>query len=49
MQIGWAGDLDFAVHSAKDRGDKIAGSLFLQSYLPRRRLSDAVIGRTAPN
>lgn len=43
-----AGDLDFAVHSAKDVGTRLPQGLYLPAYLPREDIRDAVIGRTAP-
>ena len=43
-----AGELDFAVHSAKDMATKLPDGLALTAYLPREDIRDAVIGRTAP-
>jgi hydroxymethylbilane synthase len=43
-----AGDLDFAVHSAKDVATRLPEGLYLSAYLPREDIRDAVIGRTAP-
>jgi hydroxymethylbilane synthase len=43
-----AGDLDFAVHSAKDVATTLPEGLWLSAYLPREDIRDAVIGRTAP-
>jgi hydroxymethylbilane synthase len=43
-----AGDLDFAVHSAKDVATRLPEGLCLSAYLPREDIRDAVIGRTAP-
>ena len=42
------GDLDFAVHSAKDMAANLPEGLYLSSYLPREDIRDCVIGRTAP-
>ncbi|KQV73391.1 hydroxymethylbilane synthase [Rhizobium sp. Root1220] len=42
------GDLDIAVHSAKDMSTKLPEGLCLSAYLPREDIRDAVIGRTAP-
>lgn len=42
-----AGELDFAVHSAKDVATKLPEGLYLSAYLPREDIRDAVIGRTA--
>lgn len=42
-----AGELDFAVHSAKDMATKLPEGLYLSAYLPREDIRDAVIGRTA--
>jgi hydroxymethylbilane synthase len=41
------GELDFAVHSAKDMSTTLPESLYLSAYLPREDIRDAVIGRTA--
>ena len=41
------GELDFAVHSAKDMSTTLPESLYLSAYLPREDVRDAVIGRTA--
>jgi hydroxymethylbilane synthase len=43
-----SGDLDFAVHSAKDMATNLPEGLYLSAYLPREDIRDAVIGRTAP-
>ncbi|WP_086999918.1 hydroxymethylbilane synthase [Rhizobium sullae] len=43
-----SGDLDFAVHSAKDMPTVLPEGLYLSAYLPREDIRDAVIGRTAP-
>ena len=43
-----AGDLDFAVHSAKDMATTLPEGLYLAAFLPREDIRDAVIGRTAP-
>jgi hydroxymethylbilane synthase len=43
-----AGDLDIAVHSAKDMPTRLPDGLYLSAYLPREDIRDAVIGRTAP-
>jgi hydroxymethylbilane synthase len=43
-----AGELDFAVHSAKDMPSRLPEGLHLSAYLPREDFRDAVIGRTAP-
>lgn len=43
-----SGDLDFAVHSAKDMPTVLPEGLHLSAYLPREDIRDAVIGRTAP-
>ncbi|TCU36221.1 hydroxymethylbilane synthase [Rhizobium azibense] len=43
-----SGDLDFAVHSAKDMPTVLPQGLHLSAYLPREDIRDAVIGRTAP-
>jgi hydroxymethylbilane synthase len=43
-----SGDLDFAVHSAKDMATVLPEGLHLSAYLPREDIRDAVIGRTAP-
>ncbi|PKA40723.1 hydroxymethylbilane synthase [Rhizobium sullae] len=42
------GDLDFAVHSAKDMPTVLPEGLHISAYLPREDIRDAVIGRTAP-
>jgi hydroxymethylbilane synthase len=42
------GDLDFAVHSAKDMATTLPEGLHLSAFLPREDIRDAVIGRTAP-
>jgi len=42
------GELDFAVHSAKDMPTVLPEGLYLSAYLPREDIRDAVIGRTAP-
>ncbi len=42
-----AGDLDFAVHSAKDMPTILPEGLYLSAYLPREDFRDAFIGRTA--
>ena len=44
----FSGDLDFAVHSAKDMPTKLPDGLYLSAYLPREDVRDAFIGRTAP-
>lgn len=41
------GDLDFAVHSAKDMATTLPDGLYLSAFLPREDIRDAVIGRTA--
>ena len=43
-----SGELDFAVHSAKDMATKLPDGLALTAYLPREDIRDSVIGRTAP-
>ncbi|MDL2406271.1 hydroxymethylbilane synthase [Rhizobium calliandrae] len=43
-----SGELDFAVHSAKDMATKLPQGLALSAYLPREDIRDTVIGRTAP-
>ncbi|MBW9114397.1 hydroxymethylbilane synthase [Rhizobium cauense] len=43
-----SGDLDIAVHSAKDMPTRLPDGLCLSAYLPREDVRDAVIGRTAP-
>ena len=43
-----SGELDFAVHSAKDMATKLPQGLALTAYLPREDIRDSVIGRTAP-
>ncbi|MDL2399548.1 hydroxymethylbilane synthase [Rhizobium mayense] len=43
-----SGELDFAVHSAKDMATKLPEGLALSAYLPREDIRDTVIGRTAP-
>lgn len=43
-----SGELDFAVHSAKDMATKLPEGLALNAYLPREDMRDSVIGRTAP-
>ncbi len=43
-----SGELDFAVHSAKDMATKLPQCLALNAYLPREDIRDSVIGRTAP-
>ncbi|MEZ2129886.1 MULTISPECIES: hydroxymethylbilane synthase [unclassified Sinorhizobium] len=43
-----AGELDFAVHSAKDMPTILPEGLYLSAYLPREDIRDAFIGRTAP-
>ncbi|NNH33125.1 hydroxymethylbilane synthase [Rhizobium sp. SEMIA 4085] len=43
-----SGDLDLAVHSAKDMPTVLPEELHLSAYLPREDIRDAVIGRTAP-
>ncbi|MBB6488289.1 hydroxymethylbilane synthase [Rhizobium lusitanum] len=43
-----SGELDFAVHSAKDMATKLPEGLALNAYLPREDIRDSVIGRTAP-
>jgi hydroxymethylbilane synthase len=43
-----AGELDFAVHSAKDMPTRLPEGLHLSAYLPREDFRDAVIGRSAP-
>ncbi|QRM43848.1 hydroxymethylbilane synthase [Rhizobium sp. BG4] len=42
------GELDFAVHSAKDMPTVLPEGLYLSAYLPREDIRDAVVGRTAP-
>jgi hydroxymethylbilane synthase len=42
-----SGDLDFAVHSAKDMPTSLPEGLHLSGYLPREDIRDAFIGRTA--
>ncbi|MBB5574012.1 MULTISPECIES: hydroxymethylbilane synthase [Rhizobium] len=42
------GELDFAVHSAKDMATKLPEGLSLSAYLPREDIRDSFIGRTAP-
>lgn len=42
-----AGELDFAVHSAKDMPTVLPEGLYLSAYLPREDIRDAFIGRTA--
>ncbi|MDO9416536.1 hydroxymethylbilane synthase [Pararhizobium sp.] len=41
-----SGELDFAVHSAKDMATKLPEGLFLSAFLPREDIRDAFIGRT---
>jgi hydroxymethylbilane synthase len=41
------GDLDLAVHSAKDVATTLPEGLYLSAFLPREDIRDAVIGRTA--
>lgn len=41
------GELDFAVHSAKDMPTVLPEGLYLSAYLPREDIRDAVVGRTA--
>lgn len=43
-----SGDLDFAVHCAKDMSTRLPEGLHLSAYLPREDVRDAFIGRTAP-
>jgi hydroxymethylbilane synthase len=43
-----SGDLDLAVHSAKDMPTVLPEGLYLSAFLPREDIRDAVIGRTAP-
>ncbi|MBD8688047.1 MULTISPECIES: hydroxymethylbilane synthase [unclassified Rhizobium] len=43
-----SGDLDFAVHCAKDMSTRLPDGLHLSAYLPREDVRDAFIGRTAP-
>ncbi len=43
-----SGELDFAVHSAKDMATKLPEGLALNAYMPREDIRDSVIGRTAP-
>ncbi|MDE1991331.1 MAG: hydroxymethylbilane synthase [Rhizobiaceae bacterium] len=43
-----SGELDFAVHSAKDMATKLPEGLALSAFLPREDIRDVVIGRTAP-
>ncbi|KAA0698704.1 hydroxymethylbilane synthase [Neorhizobium sp. P12A] len=43
-----SGDLDLAVHSAKDMATKLPEGLYLSAFLPREDIRDVVIGRTAP-
>ena len=43
-----SGELDFAVHSAKDMATKIPEGLALTAYLRREDIRDSVIGRMAP-
>jgi hydroxymethylbilane synthase len=43
-----SGDLDLAVHSAKDMPTVLPVGLYLSAFLPREDIRDAVIGRTAP-
>ena len=43
-----SGDLDIAVHSAKDMPTQLPEGLCLSAFLPREDVRDAVIGRTAP-
>ncbi|MGO4438022.1 hydroxymethylbilane synthase [Rhizobium sp. RAF56] len=42
-----AGELDFAVHSAKDMPTKLPDGLHLSTYLPREDFRDAVVGHSA--
>lgn len=42
-----SGDLDFAVHCAKDMSTRLPDGLHLSAYLPREDVRDAFIGRTA--
>lgn len=42
------GDLDFAVHSAKDMATTLPKGLHLSAYMPREDIRDAFIGRAAP-
>ena len=42
-----SGELDFAVHSAKDMPTKLPEGLHLSAYLPREDFRDAVVGRSA--
>lgn len=42
-----AGELDFAVHSAKDMPTALPDGLHIPGYLPREDFRDAFIGRTA--
>ncbi|MGV2102214.1 hydroxymethylbilane synthase [Rhizobium sp. 21-4511-3d] len=41
------GELDFAVHSAKDMPTVLPEGLYLSAYMPREDIRDAVVGRTA--
>jgi hydroxymethylbilane synthase len=41
------GELDFAVHSAKDMPTALPEGLYLSAFLPREDIRDVVIGRTA--
>ncbi len=41
------GELDFAVHSAKDMPTVLPDGLYLSAYMPREDIRDAVVGRTA--
>jgi hydroxymethylbilane synthase len=41
------GELDFAVHSAKDMATTLPEGLYLSAFMPREDIRDAVIGRTA--
>ncbi|MDM9627316.1 hydroxymethylbilane synthase [Rhizobium sp. S152] len=43
-----SGDLDIAVHSAKDMPTTLPEGLCLSAYLPREDIRDAVVGRSAP-
>ncbi|TCL72772.1 hydroxymethylbilane synthase [Rhizobium sp. BK251] len=43
-----SGELDIAVHSAKDMPSKLPDGLHLSAFLPREDIRDVVIGRSAP-